>query len=87
MYRVCYNICFENPACPRALVPLLALVCLTITFNFGPFNLVHYYTYVVHVKYSESNATMGDGFYISLASRLACATCERRCARSEFCVP
>jgi hypothetical protein len=26
-------------------------------------------------------------FYISLASRLACATCARRCARSEFCVP
>ena len=25
MYRVCYNICFENPACPRALVPFLAL--------------------------------------------------------------
>jgi len=49
--------------------------------------IVHYHTYVIHVKYSESDATMNDGFYMSLASRLACATWARRCARSEFCVP
>jgi hypothetical protein len=27
------------------------------------------------------------GFYMSLASRLACATCANRCARSVFCPP
>jgi len=42
---------------------------------------------VIHVKSSERNVTMNNGFYMSLASRLACATCARRCARIEFCVP
>ena len=48
---------------------------------------VHGHTNVIHAKSSERNVTMNNGFYMSLASRLACATCARRCARIEFCVP
>jgi len=43
---------------------------------------------LIHVKYSESNGTMRKiSFYMSFASRLACATCANRCARSVFCAP
>jgi hypothetical protein len=40
---------------------LLSIFCLLI-------NHVHYYTHVVHVKYSESNATMGGGRWDSTSA-------------------
>jgi hypothetical protein len=70
-----------------SVLDLLGLYVGLIVFDFGVSIksrsiIIHI---LIHVRYSESNGTMRKiGFYMSLASRLACATCAKRCARSVF---
>jgi hypothetical protein len=51
---------------------------LDVAFDILPFNHVHYYTHVVKILGKQCDTGWwAMGFYISLASRLACATCAR----------
>jgi len=72
--------------CADTYIPLSLLALDLLFIQIESWSIIHY---LITRKIHESNAITErvTGFYINLASRLACATCARRWARSEFCAP